>query len=379
MLTVNILAIINVVILFALLFFRKENALSNKILAISFLIPGLYFVNTIFILAGYQKLLSVSLFFVQMVAVLFPVTLYYYFNLLQGKGFRVNKTLFIGSALLLLYITTLAIRFALLSPSAQTTYIQRLSTEDYPLDMFLYTVFFYVWQLVYFSVITRDIIRYKKQLNDNLSNLEQSKFHYMVRFIVLLWCFNAILVGLYICFPLYIVDYILLPIVVNALYAFILYFSFHHNAIFTSATFNLLNKVNTEVNKEIPADDDEKKKNVLTDKHHEAYLALTELIEKDLIYTDPDLSLKTISSKTGIAEYIVSQAINHYYQKSFFNLINEKRVETSKCRLLAMKPTETIEGIAYDTGFNSRSSFYRAFKKYTGKTPQQFILSSKPQ
>src|SRR5690606_21985433 len=135
----------------------------------------------------------------------------------------------------------------------------------------------------------------------------------MVRFITLLWFFNAILVGLYICFPLYIVDYILLPIVVNVLYAFILYFSFHHTAIFTSTSFNLLYEVHAEMNQEKPDADDEKKKFVLTDKHHEAYLALTELIEKDLIYTDPDLSLKTISNKIGIAEYIVSQAINYYY------------------------------------------------------------------
>ena len=74
---------------------------------------------------------------------------------------------------------------------------------------------------------------------------------------------------------------------------------------------------------------------------------------------------------------MVSQSINYFYKKSFFDLINERRIEATKIRLLNMLPHETIEGIAYDTGFNSRSSFYRAFKKYTGETPQQFINTPK--
>ena len=377
MLAINILAITNVFIIFILFFFRRENALPNRILAIAFLIPGIYFINTIFILVGLEDLVPISMFFAQMIAILFPIMLYYYFNLLQGKGFQINKTLFIGSGLLFIYIVILAVRFIFLSKTEQTAYIMSLSTDNYPLDLFLYTVFFYTWQLAYFSVITWHIIRYKKQMDENLSNLEQSRFFYMVRFIIILWLFNAALVGLYIALPLYIVDYMLLPIVVNALYFFIIYFSFHHNAVFTSTTFNKLNEINTEINKE-ESDSFQNKKNFIpTEKHQHIYKALTELIDKDLIYKDPDLSMKIISDKIGEAEYIISQSINYYYKKSFFDLINENRINASKARLLVMHPTETIEGIANDNGFNSRSSFYRAFKKYTGETPQQFINSSK--
>ncbi len=376
MLTINILAIVNVFIIFALLFFRRENALPNKILAIAFLIPGLYFINTIFILAGFSTMVPISLFFVQMIAVLFPVALYYYFSLLQGKGFRINKTLFTGSGFLFIYIVVLTIHFISLTKTEQTAYILSLSTENYPQYLLLYTIFFYTWQLVYFSVITWEIIKYKKQLDTNLSNLEQSQFYYMVRFILVLWFFNLLLVALYITLPLYIVDYLLLPIVVNVLYLFIIYFSFHHNAIFTSTSFNKLGKVNDELN-ECNDFSYEKKNFIPSEKHQLIYQALVKLIEEDLIYNDPDISVKMISKKIGELEYLISQSINYYYKKSFFDLINENRVREAKVRLLKMQPTETIEGIAIETGFNSRSSFYRAFKKYTEKTPQQFINSSK--
>ena len=249
MLIVNILALTNILIIFVLLFFRRENALPNKILAVAFLIPGLYLINTIFILAGFEKWIPVSLFFVQMIAVFFPVMVYYYFNLLLGKGFRGHKTLFIGSGVLFLYIIALAVRFYFLSESEKSDYILNLSTEDYPLDLFLYTVFFYVWQSVYFSVITWKIIKYKQRLEATFSNLDRVKFFFLVRFIFFLWFFNTLLVVLYILLPLYLVDYLLMPIVVNALYLFLLYFSYHHNAVFTAVSFKKLNEVNDEVNR----------------------------------------------------------------------------------------------------------------------------------
>ncbi len=377
MLIVNILALTNIFIIFILLFFRKENALPNKILAVAFLIPGLYLINTIFILAGFEKWIPVSLFFVQMIAVFFPVMVYYYFNLLLGKGFRAHKTLFIGSGVLLLYIIALAIRFYFLSKSEKSEYIFNLSTEDYPLDLFLYTVFFYVWQSVYFSVITLKIIKYKHRLEATFSNMDRVKFFFLVRFVFFLWFFNTLLVVLYILLPLYLVDYLLMPIVVNVLYFFLLYFSYHHNAVFTAVTFEKLNEVNDEINRNESVPGSDEKVFVPTDKHQSVYEALSILLDKEHIYCESDLSMKAISNRLGELDYVVSQSINYFYKKSFFDLINERRIEASKIRLLQMLPHETIEGIAYDTGFNSRSSFYRAFKKYTGETPQQFINTSK--
>lgn len=376
-LIVNILAIINVLIVFLLLYFRKENALPNKVLAVAFLIPGLYFFNTLFILLKLNYVIPFSVFFVQIIAGFFPIMLFYYFNLLTGKGFPKNKILFGGSLLLLLYISGLAIQFMFFSPEEKTAYIQSLSTDDYPTGLFIYTVLFYAWQLVYFTEITKRVIKYRKQLYDRLSNVEQSKYYFILRFIIVLWIFNAILVGFYIFLPLFLVDYIFLPLVVNLLYYFILYFSYHHNAVFTSGSYIKLNEVNEEVSDVTIEDRSEKIDFTPSEKHLEAFTILEKLLSEEHIYRDADLSMRKISHRIGIPEYIVSQAINHYSQKSFFDLINENRIKDVKKKLVKMSPTETIEGIGYDAGFNSRSSFYRAFNKHVGQTPKQFIDGSK--
>jgi len=74
----------------------------------------------------------------------------------------------------------------------------------------------------------------------------------------------------------------------------------------------------------------------------------------------------------------LSQVINQQSGKNFFKFINEYRVEEAK-RLLTDQSTQkyTILAIAYDCGFNSKSSFNTIFKQYTGKTPSDFIENSK--
>ncbi|MBU0488050.1 MAG: helix-turn-helix domain-containing protein, partial [Bacteroidetes bacterium] len=58
--------------------------------------------------------------------------------------------------------------------------------------------------------------------------------------------------------------------------------------------------------------------------------------------------------------------------KNFKNLINEYRIKESR-KLLITKPNLTIEAIAHDVGFRSKSAFNAAFKLYTGVTPSFFI------
>jgi AraC-like DNA-binding protein len=57
--------------------------------------------------------------------------------------------------------------------------------------------------------------------------------------------------------------------------------------------------------------------------------------------------------------------------KSFTNLINEYRIEKAK-ELLETENNFTVEGIGYESGFNSKSTFFTTFKKITGKTPTEY-------
>lgn len=103
---------------------------------------------------------------------------------------------------------------------------------------------------------------------------------------------------------------------------------------------------------------------------------LTELMGSRKPYLEPKLSLAMLSDKLDISPNHLSQIINQYEEKNFFDYINGYRVEEFKGR--AMKPENknyNILAIAYDSGFNSKSSFNQVFKKLTNKTPTQFLNS----
>ena len=75
--------------------------------------------------------------------------------------------------------------------------------------------------------------------------------------------------------------------------------------------------------------------------------------------------------------YIVSQILNQHFKKSFFDFINEARVQEAIILLKTFDPkVDTIENIATEVGFNSRASFYRSFKKVTDKNPTDFVSLS---
>ena len=66
--------------------------------------------------------------------------------------------------------------------------------------------------------------------------------------------------------------------------------------------------------------------------------------------------------------YLENNIINENLYKNFFDFINTYRIEEMKKQLQG-ESKYTILGIAYESGFNSKSSFNRIFKKYTGQTP----------
>jgi len=103
---------------------------------------------------------------------------------------------------------------------------------------------------------------------------------------------------------------------------------------------------------------------------------LINYLEQEKPYTDPDLQLQNLADYLGIPSYQLSQIINTELQQNFYELINSLRIAEAKHRLIdPAKQHITILAIAYDIGFNSKSTFNTAFKKYTKMTPSQFKKS----
>lgn len=91
-------------------------------------------------------------------------------------------------------------------------------------------------------------------------------------------------------------------------------------------------------------------------------------------YLDPDFSLTDLSLYTGIRKFQLSRLLNHYMMSSFFDMVNEYRVQELLTRT-SQKQNENISliDIAYHSGFKSKSTFYKAFKSIKGETPKDYL------
>jgi len=100
---------------------------------------------------------------------------------------------------------------------------------------------------------------------------------------------------------------------------------------------------------------------------------LISYMEREKPYLKNDLALKNLSEMSGIPYYHLSRIINENLNQNFFDFVNRYRIEEAKRNLVDPKYNHySILGIATDSGFNSKSAFNTAFKKYTNKTPSQF-------
>jgi AraC-like DNA-binding protein len=99
-------------------------------------------------------------------------------------------------------------------------------------------------------------------------------------------------------------------------------------------------------------------------------------IEKEMeggLFKDPNLSLDMLSGKTSSNPTYISKSVSHCTGKTFKAWINEYRIKEA-VRLLSDKEKGniSIDTLALDSGFNDRTTFYRAFKKATGLSPSDF-------
>lgn len=101
--------------------------------------------------------------------------------------------------------------------------------------------------------------------------------------------------------------------------------------------------------------------------------SLIDIVEKEKVYLDRDLTIHGLSRRTGIPRHHITQVLNEKYGRNFFTFINEYRVKEVLKRFSNPKYNNyTILAIAFDSGFNSKTTFNSIFKSLTGKTPSQY-------
>jgi AraC-like DNA-binding protein len=129
--------------------------------------------------------------------------------------------------------------------------------------------------------------------------------------------------------------------------------------------------------------DTEQKNVVVKPRFPEDTLALlkvrvTNLMDNERLFLDNELGLPELAKEMGISPHDLSYLLNEGFGVNFFQFINRYRVNEAKQLMLSDKYRHlNILGIAYNAGFNSKTTFNTAFKKETGLSPSQFIQQAK--
>ena len=100
---------------------------------------------------------------------------------------------------------------------------------------------------------------------------------------------------------------------------------------------------------------------------------LQDLMRVEKPYLNAQLGLNDLSRNLGVNSAVLSYVINNGFGVNFNDFVNQFRIDEVKAKLaLGENENQTLLAVAFDCGFNSKATFNRAFKKFTGVAPRDF-------
>lgn len=234
-----------------------------------------------------------------------------------------------------------------------------------------------------YIVVSLGLVRtYQQKIKDNFSDIEKISLEQAKR---LLYLFLLVLLGALVAFVLgYFLSYSfsisnnIIGLFVGVLIYALAYSTWNKQHVHLGKTVGKPSAPDLSEEKTTLAEEFDKQKGrrvlVLSEEQfHDFSKRLERAVEQEKLFIENEISLAELSKKIAIQPYQLSELISRLYGESFFDFINRHRIEEIKSRLQDPESeTFSLLGIAMDCGFNSKSSFNTAFKKFTGQTPSEY-------
>ena len=244
-----------------------------------------------------------------------------------------------------------------------------LALEDFidTLD-FIFLIGLWIFSLILFYWVV-------KMLANHHENV--LKFHANTQGVDLNWLYKLMFI-----FPIYFIPQAVFYFISNQYYLtnisditlfFMLFYSGFH-IVQQREIFALTMQGKVLAEKEIPEQIDVEKEGLI-DEHLmlEIVNNLEKVMKEDKPYLNKILSLNLLADKLNIRIHILSYILNTHYNENFYTYVNNFRIDY--CKALLKNPKKqhlSIEGIAFDGGFGSKSTFNTLFKKQYRMTPTQY-------
>ena len=348
-------------------FRRKKRA--DFWLAILLVLPCLSLVTPFIGFANVYDLNQWLTYFPFGIAYGYGVCVYFYVLSLTDSKRRFTPQDFLFFIPAILY---LIFRFALF---AQNLEFKNRFNENYyvPIAAPLIFVTEFVWNIIFLYFSIKHYKKYRAWLDENFSDTEKIKFDWVGNF---LYVFTFVLVsGAIFDFT----DSFIFNL------SYIQYFYFELIMAFTTYYLAIAGYLHSEAIElgftETESRRAEPRKTLLSENDLQLLKTkLQNLMEKEKPFLDSQLTLSNLAKQIGVNTTALSFVINNGFGKNFNDFVNEFRVAEVKNKLNeGAAENLNLLGIALDSGFNSKATFNRAFKKFTGISPKEFQNNPKPQ
>ncbi len=225
-----------------------------------------------------------------------------------------------------------------------------------------------VHSITYIALAIRLIVQYRKHLNNASSTIDLAFHRWMLVFLILMTLPIFGQIG----FVFLDFQRVLITIGLASFFSFLLVVFIA--TLVKPEVFQAFPHLMTAVDLE---EDEQKEKyegSKLDPSQKENYLKkLIVYMESEKPYHEPELTILELSNQVKIPVNHLSQLINEKLGVHFIDFINGYRIKETKEKLADPKLIHfTILSIAYDVGFNAKSTFYAVFKKQTGQTPSEY-------
>ncbi len=237
-----------------------------------------------------------------------------------------------------------------------------------------------IWLLYAFCqtmmVLNYDLEKFKKNHFNRIKVLSWIRVYNLV----ILFLFSALFVHYFLVSSVYTVDlscYILISFVL----VFTVSWLYFKPQIFYDINTNEVNDDFQIVEEKLLVIQENESKNTLpivkdltVEKKQQYLMQLEEIFASRELFLKKDLVIRDIADETGISVHHLSNLINSEFNLHFQDYVNLKRIEYFKEKINDPEWKDlSLEGMAWGSGFKSRTTCFRAFLKHTGKSPSEYF------
>lgn len=355
---------------FYMFFHKTEKRFSNVFIGLFVLYIGFESIDVLLTEKSFYNDYPFLYLIIPNLAFLIYPLFFFYIQLIAFKDFKIKKIHFLHILPYLIVVLISTVQYYI---KDKTTQLYIISTNELPWFIGLMYYGLRTQGIIYMILSIKLVSRFKKIVNENYSSIDKRNYKWILHltYVFIYFVLGALIFNIirfYIDHSYKETLFYISSIISLAFLLWLIYKVMSQPQLFNGVDANI--KLLKEYLKEKEHNQHIKNRKEID---LDFKLKLENYMSKTEAFSNPSLTIFELATDLKLTSTELSLFLNRSLNKTFFDFVNEYRINKAKEILIdPNKKDFTVLEILYEVGFNSKSSFNTAFKKYTNQTPTQF-------